>query len=130
MPTKSYLILQRLVNNKYKRSLLFLDQNRVKLYMEDTRSRHSTCHLTHGESPSPLQWGMGEMGSGGCPSAFQVSQLTELSLPVCPPHLIHIPSTLLSFTSVLTQDSKGSHLKLGTHKLLYTHLKTPGIVKN
>lgn len=129
MATKSYLILQRLANNKYKRSLLFLDQKRVKLHMEDTCSGHSTCHLTRGESPSPLQWGMGELGSGGCPSAF-LSQLTELTLPVCPPYLIHIPSTLLSFTLVLTQDRKGSHLKLGTHKLLFTHLKTPGIVQN
>lgn len=121
MATKFYPILQRLVNNKYKNPLLY----RVKLHTEESCSAHySTC----GESPSLLQWDNGKTGGRGSLSAF-FFQLTEPSLPMCPLYLIHI-SSALPFTSVLTQASKGSSIKLGTHKLLSIHLKTPGIVQN
>lgn len=93
MATKFYQILQRLANNKYKRSLLCLDQNRVNLYMEDTCSSHSRCHFTN--CPPPLWW-QDERGADvgeGVSQSFSFPADWALYLPT----VLHIP---LHYTTV------------------------------
>ena len=137
MATKFYQILQRLANNKYKRSLLCLDQNRANLYMEDMYKSFKMPF----EMLQPLEmpfyklptsslmagWEGNRRGGRGLPKLFFSSWLSSL-----PAHCTSYTSPLhhCLFTSVLTQDSKLSSLRLGTHVLSLVHLKTPGIVQN
>lgn len=91
MVTKFYQILQTLANNKYKRSLLYLDQNSVALHIKDPCCRHSIRHTV----PTSSLMKDESMGKwGGSPNAF-LFQLTELS--TCPLYIIHISITPLSF---------------------------------
>lgn len=108
MVTKFYQILQTLANNKYKRSLLYLDQNSVALHIKDPCCRHSIRHTV----PTSSLMKDESMGKwGGLPMLFFSSWLSSL-----PAHYTSYTSPLhhCLFTSILTQSSKLSSLKLGT----------------
>lgn len=68
MVIKFHQILQRVANNKYKRSLLCLDQNGEDLHIEDTSP--GIPHAT--QCPPPLQWQDDKVGKwgGGLPMLF------------------------------------------------------------
>ena len=102
MVTKFYQVLQRLApNNKYKRSLLYLDWNGNHLL----QALHMPC-----DAPGkPVSSAVGEWESGGLPVLFW---LTKLS-PTCPAYLTPISITLLSVYFSLDTRQQAQLFKAG-----------------